>query len=107
MVAVAWLLATHASGPAVAGKKVSCEEIAAAMKQGDKSADQVASDLGVGVKRVGRCMNPEAANAAKTDCSKIVAAMGTGDNTADEVAAQLGVGVKRVRKCMKTAAASP
>lgn len=106
MVALAGLLAGQVGGPAVAGKKVGCDEIVAAMGRGDKSADEVATDFGVGVKRVGRCMNPGAANVAKVDCGKIVAAMGE-SNSADEVAAQLGVGVKRVRRCVKTAAANP
>jgi hypothetical protein len=41
------------------GKEVTCDQVLAAMEKagGSKSPDQVAADLGVGIKRLRSCMN--------------------------------------------------
>lgn len=108
--AVAGLLVIGMGGAAVAKTKVSCGQIVAAMDEGNKSADEVATQLGVNVNRVRKCMNPAAAKNTASDtvsCDKILAALDGGKVSADKVATDLGVRTKRVRRCMKTATANP
>lgn len=110
MLAAASMLLIGTGVPADADTKVSCGRVVAAMESGNASADEVAAQLGVSVKRVRKCMSPTAAKGAaagKSGCGKIVAAMESGNASPDEVAAKLGVRVKRVRRCMETAAAQP
>jgi predicted ArsR family transcriptional regulator len=107
---VASLLVIGTGGPVLAKEKTSCDQIVAAMGEGNKSADDVAAQLDVNVKRVRKCMDPTAAKdtaSGSSGCDKIVAAMEEENASADEVAMDLGVRTKRVRRCMKTAAANP
>jgi predicted ArsR family transcriptional regulator len=104
--AVTGLLIIGMGGPALAKPKVSCGQIVAAMEEGNKSADEVATQLGVNARRVRKCMNPAAAKNT-AGCDEILAALDGGKVSADKVATDLGVPAKRVRRCMKTATASP
>lgn len=108
--AVASALVIGTDGLAVAKAKVSCGEIVATMDKGNVSADEVATQLDVNVKRVRKCTNPTASKgtaSGSSGCGEIVAAMEAANVSADEVADKLGVRAKRVRRCMKTAAANP